>query len=39
MDNYSQIRQICEEYKGIKICKVPSGQNNENSQLFTSKKK
>ena len=25
MDNYSQNRQVCEEYKGIKICKVPSG--------------
>lgn len=28
MDNYSQNRQICEEYKGIKICKVPSGKYN-----------
>lgn len=28
MDNYSKNRQICEEYKGIKICKVPSGQYN-----------
>ena len=28
MNNYSQNRQICEEYKGIKICKVPSGQYN-----------
>ena len=28
MDNYSKNRQICEEYKGIKICKVPSGKYN-----------
>ena len=28
MDNYSQNRQICEEYKNIKICKVPYGKYN-----------
>ena len=28
MDHYSKNRQLCEEYKGIKICKVPSGQYN-----------
>lgn len=28
MENYSQNRQICEEYEDIKICKVPSGKYN-----------